>query len=380
MNERFIIALSYSGEKRDFVSKVADELSKHLGRKNVFYDKYYEAILNYPRVAFTIQDIYEKRSDLLVVFISKQYSTSDWCGIEWQVIKGLIAMRRSEDIMLIRFDDTIIEGIHPKLDGYLKVGNKKPKAIAEAILERAAYKGIITHTEKEIDNTQEEAKKATQQSISKKMRLIGLSLLPLFIVALIWHKWPKKHNEKLPGNQPERHCISDHEQIANMIDSIKYNLLKIVDSRLHKIADTISNSAFQWLQQQQDSLLEVIVKKNTTGEPCYTYYKSILHDSLSKGKIISRINDYLMEKEILLNGINQALRTRSHSISDNLLTKYNITDNCRIVLVNNDSAEYILNNFLHRQAIKVSYIPIQHITELNYESGVVSLIYCVLEN
>ena len=42
---RFKVALSFPGERREFVEKVAEKLASALGRESVFYDKYYEAEL-----------------------------------------------------------------------------------------------------------------------------------------------------------------------------------------------------------------------------------------------------------------------------------------------------------------------------------------------
>ena len=45
-DRRFLVALSYPGEKRDFVKEVADHLSSALGQARVFYDGFYEAELS----------------------------------------------------------------------------------------------------------------------------------------------------------------------------------------------------------------------------------------------------------------------------------------------------------------------------------------------
>ena len=44
-SKRFRIAFSFAGEKRDFVSKVADILARRFGESAILYDKYHEAEL-----------------------------------------------------------------------------------------------------------------------------------------------------------------------------------------------------------------------------------------------------------------------------------------------------------------------------------------------
>lgn len=368
MKERFTIALSYSGEKRDFVSKVADELSMHLGRSKIFYDKYYESDLAHPDAALTIQKIYQDKSDLLVVFISEKYATSDWCGLEWQVIQRLIALRRVKDIMLIRFDDTVIEGVNTRLDGYLKVGKRKPKEIAEAILKRLPYQPVDNN------KTTMGVEKPTSNPISKKKALMGIIVSIALIATLVWAN-RNGYKDNTPTSIPA--CKTDSIQLTDMIDSVKYDLLKKTDAHSFKPTDSKTEPVQQWLLQQQDSILERVLKKNTHGEPCYSDYKAILQDSLAKGKIIEQLRTYVMTKADLTTIINQALQNRAHSLSDSLRVTFNMTDDCQIVLVNSDSAAYTLDNFMHRQALKASYLPIRHITQLAYESGAISLIYCV---
>jgi len=42
-SKRFRVAFSFAGEKRDFVSKVADILAKHFGPEHTLYDRFHEA-------------------------------------------------------------------------------------------------------------------------------------------------------------------------------------------------------------------------------------------------------------------------------------------------------------------------------------------------
>ena len=47
-HRRFRVGLSFPGEKRDYVRRVAESLAVTLGRENVLYDEYLEAELARP--------------------------------------------------------------------------------------------------------------------------------------------------------------------------------------------------------------------------------------------------------------------------------------------------------------------------------------------
>lgn len=134
-SRRFKVALSFPGEKREFVSKIAAGLSDRLGRGNVFYDKYYEPDLARPNLDTILQKVYHDNSDLVVVFLCEEYEMKEWCGLEWRAIRDLIKKRRDEDIMLMRFDGAQISGIY-SIDGYIDLGERSPSEAVDLICRR----------------------------------------------------------------------------------------------------------------------------------------------------------------------------------------------------------------------------------------------------
>lgn len=78
---RFKVALSFPGEKREYVSAVAAEVKKRLGRDAVFYDKDFTAQLARPNLDTLLQRIYLNNSDLVVVFLCDEYERKQWCGL-----------------------------------------------------------------------------------------------------------------------------------------------------------------------------------------------------------------------------------------------------------------------------------------------------------
>ena len=145
--KRFKVALSFPGEHRKYVSKVADILAAELGREQVFYDNWYTAELTRPNLDTYLQNLYHKESELLVPFLCKDYQRKDWCQLEWKVIRDLMKQRRDQDIMPTRFDDTYIPGLFD-LDGYLDLKQYTPEQTAKLILQRVALNetGKLPHS------------------------------------------------------------------------------------------------------------------------------------------------------------------------------------------------------------------------------------------
>ncbi|HKQ09262.1 MAG TPA: TIR domain-containing protein [Blastocatellia bacterium] len=133
--KRFKVALSFPGEKRRYVSKIAKGLVERLGPTSIFYDKYFEAELAKPNLDLTLQKIYHEDSELIVIFICKEYEQKDWCGLEWRAIRDVIKNRRDKDIMPMRFDDTKIPGLF-SIDGYIDLRKRSANETVDLICQR----------------------------------------------------------------------------------------------------------------------------------------------------------------------------------------------------------------------------------------------------
>jgi FHA domain/TIR domain len=134
---RFVVALSFPGERRAFVAAVAECLAAKLGRERIFYDQFFEAELARPNLDVYLQNIYRNESDLVVPFFCEEYERKEWCGLELRALRDLLKARRDADIMPIRFDDVELPG-QLAIDGYVDVGSRGANAIAELILARVA--------------------------------------------------------------------------------------------------------------------------------------------------------------------------------------------------------------------------------------------------
>ncbi len=133
--QRFRIALSFAGERRVFVEKVANYLAASVERKRVLYDRYHEAEFARANLDTHLQELYHEQSELIAVFLCADYERKEWCGLELRAIRDLIKRRHSSCVMFLRFDDTEISGIF-STDGYVWIGNRTADVVGELILER----------------------------------------------------------------------------------------------------------------------------------------------------------------------------------------------------------------------------------------------------
>ena len=131
----FDVALSFPGESRDYIEKVAAKLNRDLGPYRVFYDNYFKSQLAMPNLDTKLQDLYGNRSRLIVVFLSKHYQEKKWCGIEFRAIRSILNARKDEQIMLVRNDSSDVEGIFDH-DGYIDAETHSAEEVADFIIER----------------------------------------------------------------------------------------------------------------------------------------------------------------------------------------------------------------------------------------------------
>lgn len=137
MSKRFRIALSYAGEKRDFVAPVATILAQRFGKDRVLYDKFHRAEFARTDLATYLPALYLEQADLVVVVICKDYEEKEWTGLEWDAVLSLRKQRKLDEVMLCRFDYIEGKGLLG-LAGYLDLDHVTPREAAEYILQRLA--------------------------------------------------------------------------------------------------------------------------------------------------------------------------------------------------------------------------------------------------
>lgn len=135
----FDVGFSFPGEYRDVVEAVAKETTALLGAHACFYDVNYQAQLARPSLDLLLQDIYAKRSRLLVTFIGADYERKMWPGIEWTAIRSVMTTAKDNGrIMYVRMDDGEVGGVFPH-DGYIDARRFSPAQIAAFIAERVEF-------------------------------------------------------------------------------------------------------------------------------------------------------------------------------------------------------------------------------------------------
>lgn len=131
--KQFDVALSFAGEDREYVGKVAHMLTK-MGIQ-VFYDKYERVTLWGKDLYVHLMDIYQHKSRYTVIFCSKHYAEKLWAKHELKSAQARAFELSKEYILPARFDNTEIPGI---LDttSYVDLNEYTPEEFAELVKEK----------------------------------------------------------------------------------------------------------------------------------------------------------------------------------------------------------------------------------------------------
>lgn len=139
---KFLVAFSFAGEQRELVCAVATAVEAMLGEGLIFYDDWFEAYIAGLDADTKLQEIYTKRSALVVVCVSQNYGEKPWTQMEHEAIRGLVMTTRgSRDkteklrILPLRVGDGEVEGI-PFNAILPDIRQKTPQQAAELIVDR----------------------------------------------------------------------------------------------------------------------------------------------------------------------------------------------------------------------------------------------------
>ena len=122
------VALSFAGEDRLYVSKVARLLRQRKVR--VFYDEYENASLWGKDLYVHLDEVYRKRARYCVVFLSRSYKDKLWTNHERESAQARAFQEQEEYILPVKIDQTEIPGIRPTI-GY--VSKLPPNELADLI-------------------------------------------------------------------------------------------------------------------------------------------------------------------------------------------------------------------------------------------------------
>lgn len=138
------VALSFAGEDREYVESVANLLrQKHV---KVFYDKFEQEKLWGKDLYTHLSDIYHKRAQFTVMFISKHYSEKLWTNHEREAAQTRAFHESREYILPARFDNTEIPGVLATT-GYISLDGLSPENFVEIIIKKLVNTGESVPTE-----------------------------------------------------------------------------------------------------------------------------------------------------------------------------------------------------------------------------------------
>ena len=124
---RYDVGLSFAGEQRDYVRRVAEDL-QYRGLR-VFYDENEEDELWGKNLLDHLSDLYLKRCRYCIIFASAEYAAKMWPNLERRSAQARDIAEAGGYILPVRFDDTEIPGLLPTVY-YQDARKKSPEQIA----------------------------------------------------------------------------------------------------------------------------------------------------------------------------------------------------------------------------------------------------------
>ena len=121
------VGLSFAGEQRDYVRRVAEDL-QYRGLR-VFYDENEEDQLWGKNILDYLTAMYLKRCRYCIIFASAEYADKMWPNLERRSAQARDISGAGDYILPIRFDDTEIPGLLPTVC-YQDARKKSPEQIA----------------------------------------------------------------------------------------------------------------------------------------------------------------------------------------------------------------------------------------------------------
>ena len=133
MGWKYQVALSFAGEQREYVDKVARHLESL--SIDVFYDGFEKVNLWGKSGAEVFHSVFESQSAYVVMFISKAYVEKDWPNHERRSALSRMVREQREYLLPVRFDATQCPGL-PEDTLYIKADEYDPAGLAAMIAEK----------------------------------------------------------------------------------------------------------------------------------------------------------------------------------------------------------------------------------------------------
>lgn len=127
------VALSFAGENRVYVGKVAEYLKNN--DIKVFYDEFEQIDLWGKDLGQHLHTIYSRDSKYCIPFISKEYKEKIWTRHEFKSALERALQEKKEYILPARFDNTEIEGLMSTI-GYMDLTQYSPEDFGQMIIKK----------------------------------------------------------------------------------------------------------------------------------------------------------------------------------------------------------------------------------------------------
>ena len=138
---KYDIALSFAGEDRQDVEKIAEILKAN--DIKVFYDKYEVVGLWGKDLYSHLNNLYQNEANYCVMFISRYYAEKLWTNHERKSAQARAFAAKKEYILPVRLDDTSIDGILPTV-GYIDGTKYSPLELTNLIINKLHEMGPIS--------------------------------------------------------------------------------------------------------------------------------------------------------------------------------------------------------------------------------------------
>ena len=127
------VCLSFAGEQRQYVEKVAMSL---VGRGiRVFYDAYERASLWGKDLYTHLDFVYREAATYCVIFVSESYATKIWTNHELRSAQARAVAENEEYILPARFDNTELPGLRPTI-AYVDLTDLTPDELGGLVAEK----------------------------------------------------------------------------------------------------------------------------------------------------------------------------------------------------------------------------------------------------
>lgn len=137
---KYHVALSFAGEDRNYVEKVALQLQAE--GVDVFYDRFEEVDLWGKDLYAHLSNVYQNMALFTVMFVSDAYRTKLWTNHERKSAQARAFADSSDYILPAFFDETIeVPGLL-KTTGHISLKNKTPEQLAGLIIQKLKKSGV----------------------------------------------------------------------------------------------------------------------------------------------------------------------------------------------------------------------------------------------